>query len=72
MAKYQTNISATPGEDLTQHPLKKFPFHRETEIDRKRQYEALYNRSKEQCQEEDKLINEMKRIESVCAWKEKD
>lgn len=43
----------------------KYPYEYEHEVLRKQQYEKLYNRTKEQIDEEAYLIQEFKRIESV-------
>lgn len=58
-------LNSLPGEDISKHPLKKFPYNYEHEVERKKQYEKLYNRTKKQVEEEKELINEYKRIEAV-------
>lgn len=59
-------MNAGPDEDITKHPLYKFPYNKEYEVERKKHYEKLYNRTKEQIEEEKTLIQEFKRIEAVC------
>ena len=58
-------LGATTEEDITKHPLAKFSFNKNHEIERKKQYEKLYHRTKEEVDEEKRLILEYKRIESV-------
>lgn len=53
------------NKDITKHPLYKYTYDYEHEVLRKQQYEKLYNRTKEQLDEEAHLIQEFKRIESV-------
>jgi len=57
-------LNAGPEEDIAKHPLVKFPYHKEHEIARKKQYERLYHRTKEQVEEEKRLIVDYKRIEA--------
>jgi len=57
-------LNSTSDEDISKHPLMKFPYNKEHELTRKQHYEKLYHRSKEQVEEEKKLIVEYKRIEA--------
>lgn len=52
-------------EDISKHPLNKFIFKHEQEVERKQQYEKLYNRTEADIKEEQRLIVEFKRIETV-------
>jgi hypothetical protein len=58
-------FTAAAEEDISKHPLIRYPYNKEHEVERKRQYEKLYHRSKEQIEEEKRLIQEYKRIEAV-------
>jgi len=57
-------LNASADEDVSKHPLKKFVYKYEHEVERKKQYEKLYSRSKEEVEEERRLVQEYKRIES--------
>jgi len=63
MMKKLVEINALPEEDVSKHPLVKFNFNKAHEEQRKQQFEKLYNRTKEQIEEEKMLIQEYKRIE---------
>jgi len=66
------DLNALPDEDTSKHPLKKFGYKREHEIERKKQYERMYSRSKDEVEEENHLISEYKRIESTIKKHQKE
>eukprot|EP01117_Protostelium_nocturnum_P018392 TRINITY_DN7680_c0_g1_i2.p1 TRINITY_DN7680_c0_g1~~TRINITY_DN7680_c0_g1_i2.p1 ORF type:complete len:432 (-),score=180.12 TRINITY_DN7680_c0_g1_i2:19-1314(-) len=51
-------------EEKSSHPLNLFVYKKDQEVERRRQYEKLYNRSHDQVEEEKALIVEFKRIEA--------
>lgn len=52
-------------EALAQHPVFRYPFNKAQETERKEHYEKLYRRTKAQIEEEEMLIEEMKKIEKA-------
>ena len=58
-------MSAKSEDEANRHPLAKFTYNKTHELERKSQYEKLYNRTKEQIEEEKNLVQEYKRIENV-------
>jgi len=63
ISKKLLELNSSPDEKNGKHPLIKFPYNKKHEVERKKQYEKLYNRTSEQVEEEKKLIVEYKRIE---------
>eukprot|EP01116_Phalansterium_solitarium_P011739 TRINITY_DN274_c0_g4_i1.p1 TRINITY_DN274_c0_g4~~TRINITY_DN274_c0_g4_i1.p1 ORF type:complete len:451 (-),score=201.35 TRINITY_DN274_c0_g4_i1:255-1607(-) len=63
IAKKLLDISGADRGEISRHPLTKHPFNKKQERERREQYERLYNRSKEQVDEEAALLVEFKRIE---------
>eukprot|EP01119_Soliformovum_irregulare_P023735 TRINITY_DN8357_c0_g1_i1.p1 TRINITY_DN8357_c0_g1~~TRINITY_DN8357_c0_g1_i1.p1 ORF type:complete len:412 (-),score=104.90 TRINITY_DN8357_c0_g1_i1:40-1275(-) len=57
-------LNAASGQDTSRHPLARFTFNKKAEIQRKENFNKLFNRSKEELDEEQTLIGEYKRIES--------
>jgi len=64
ISKKLVQIASDEDEDLAKHPLLKFTYNKQHDVERKQQYERLYSRTSEQVEEEKKLIMEYKRIES--------
>jgi hypothetical protein len=65
ISKKLIELNASPDEEISKHPLMKFTYNKNHEIERKAQYEKLYSRSKDEVEEEKRLIMEYKRIETV-------
>eukprot|EP00002_Diphylleia_rotans_P032234 TRINITY_DN6754_c0_g1_i2.p1 TRINITY_DN6754_c0_g1~~TRINITY_DN6754_c0_g1_i2.p1 ORF type:complete len:303 (-),score=61.11 TRINITY_DN6754_c0_g1_i2:29-937(-) len=54
------------AEEVAKHPLNKYNYDKEYELERKGQYEKILSRGKAEVEEEEYLLTELKRIEQSC------
>ncbi|KAH3755984.1 DNA methyltransferase 1-associated protein 1 [Pelomyxa schiedti] len=57
------DLRASPSDDVSVHPVKQFPYNRKAEETRRSQIDRLWNRTKEQIDEEESLLSLLKRME---------
>eukprot|EP01114_Cavostelium_apophysatum_P019586 TRINITY_DN6353_c0_g1_i1.p1 TRINITY_DN6353_c0_g1~~TRINITY_DN6353_c0_g1_i1.p1 ORF type:complete len:443 (+),score=142.77 TRINITY_DN6353_c0_g1_i1:157-1485(+) len=64
VSKKLLELNADEDEDISKHPLMKFVFKYDQEVERKQQIEKLLNRTEAEMEEERRLVVEFKRIET--------